>query len=77
MELVALRKHLEEAKLECIAEAGRQGVLVGDISKVLVDLGMPPILGIPQDPSTVNNIVEAVGIVLECLCEAHASGHGP
>jgi hypothetical protein len=31
----------------CVNEAGQLAVLVGDISKVLVDLGMPPILGIP------------------------------
>jgi hypothetical protein len=50
---------------------------VGGISKVLVDLGMPPILRIPQDPGMVNDVLEAVGTVLECMREAHAFGHGP
>jgi hypothetical protein len=46
-ELVELRRRLEEAEVERITEAGQLAILVGDISKVLVDLGMPPISGIP------------------------------
>jgi hypothetical protein len=50
-----------------IAEAGELVVLVGDVSKVLMDLGMPPILRIPQDPGRVSEVLEAVGTILEQL----------
>jgi hypothetical protein len=49
MELVGLRKRLEEAEVACTAVVGQLAVLVGDISKALVDLGMPAIPRIPQD----------------------------
>jgi hypothetical protein len=77
MELVKLRRCLKEAKVVRVADAGQLAFLVGGISKVLVDLGMPPILRIPQDPGMVNDVLEAVGTVLECMREAHAFGHGP
>jgi hypothetical protein len=51
--------------------------LVRDVSKVLVDHGMPPILRIPRDPRATDDVLEAVGVILECLWEAYASGHGP
>jgi hypothetical protein len=44
---------------------------------ILVDLGFPPIQGIPQDLGKARDILELVGIVLECLQEAHTSGAGP
>jgi hypothetical protein len=47
MELIALKKRLEEAEVARFIEVGQLVVLVGDMSKALVDLGMPPILGIP------------------------------
>jgi hypothetical protein len=46
-ELIKLRKRLDEAEVARIAKAIELAVLVGDISRVLVDLGMPPILRIP------------------------------
>jgi hypothetical protein len=49
----------------------------GDISKVLVDLGMLPVPGIPQDACTAGDILEVVGTILEHVQEAHAFGHGP
>jgi hypothetical protein len=50
---------------------------VGDISKVLVDLGMHPIPRIPQDPARVSDIMEAVGTVLERMQESYTSDAGP
>jgi hypothetical protein len=47
MEFIELRRHLKEPKVERVAEAGWLTILVRDISKVLVDQGMPSILGIP------------------------------
>jgi hypothetical protein len=38
MELIELRRRIEEVEVE---------ILMGDISKVLMDLVMPPIPGIP------------------------------
>jgi hypothetical protein len=53
-----------------VGEAGQLAVLVWDISMVLVDLGMPPILRTPQDPGMVDD-------VLECMWEAHALASVP
>jgi hypothetical protein len=52
-------------------------ILLADITKVLVDLGMPPITGIPQDPGRANDVLEPAGTVLERLWEAYASSAGP
>jgi hypothetical protein len=51
--------------------------LVRDVSKVLVDLGMPPISGILRDLRRADDILEAAGTILECLREAYTSSHGP
>jgi hypothetical protein len=37
------------------------------MTKVLVDLGIPPISKIPQDPRTADDVLEAVNIILEHL----------
>jgi hypothetical protein len=63
--------------VERITEVGRLAILVRDVSKVLVDLGMPPIPGITQDPRTTDDVLEAVGTILECMQEAYASGYSP
>jgi hypothetical protein len=60
----------------CIAKAGRLASLARDVFEVLVDLGMPPIQGIPQDPGMTSDIFEVVGVILEHLQEAYASNHG-
>jgi hypothetical protein len=63
MELVELQRHLKEAEVECAAEAERLAILVGDISKVMLDLGMPPIAGVPQDPCSADDVLEACHIL--------------
>jgi hypothetical protein len=50
-----------------ITEAGRLVILVRDMSKVLVDLGMPLILGILQDPRMAGDVLDAVDVILEHL----------
>jgi hypothetical protein len=60
-----------------VTEARRLAIMARDVSKVLVDLVMPPIPGIPQDPRTAGDVLEAVDIILEHLWEAYASDHGP
>jgi hypothetical protein len=52
-------------------------ILVRDVSKVLMDLGMTPIPGIPRDSRMIDDVLEVVGIILECPQEAYASGHNP
>jgi hypothetical protein len=52
-------------------------ILVKDVSKVLVDLGMSPIHGIPRDPRTIGDVLQVVGTIFESLREAYSSGHGP
>jgi hypothetical protein len=74
---IEFQRHLKEAKVECVTEAGWLAILVRDVCKVLVDLGMSPILGIPQDPCTTDDVLEVVGTILECLQKAYAFGHGP
>jgi hypothetical protein len=45
------------------------------VSKVLVDLAMPPILEIPWNLRTAADVLEAVDIILEPLKEAYDSVH--
>jgi hypothetical protein len=47
MEIVGLRRCLKEAEVERVTKAGRLVILVRDVSKVLVNHGMPPVSGIP------------------------------
>jgi hypothetical protein len=46
MEIVGLRRCLKEDKVERVTEVGRLVILVRDVSKALVDHGMPPVSGI-------------------------------
>jgi hypothetical protein len=46
-----------------------------DVSEVLVDLGMPPVPGNPWDLRMADDVLEAMGVILERLQEAYASGH--
>jgi hypothetical protein len=62
---------------DCVIEAGQLTTLVRDMSKVPVDLGMPPIPEIPRDTCTASDILEVVDVILEHLQEAYASDHGP
>jgi hypothetical protein len=42
MEFIELQRLLRDAEADRVAEARRLAVLVRDVSKVLVDLSMPP-----------------------------------
>jgi hypothetical protein len=46
IEFIELWRLLHDAKVDCVTEDGRLMMLVRDVFKVLVDLAMPPILGI-------------------------------
>jgi hypothetical protein len=49
MEFVKICRLLKDVKVERVTEARWLAILARDVSKVLVDLAMHPILGIPQD----------------------------
>jgi hypothetical protein len=66
MEFVKLRQLLQDIKADCVIEAGRLATLVSEVSQVLENLGMPPILRIPRDPHTTSHVMEA-----------YNSGHDP
>jgi hypothetical protein len=63
--------------VEQVTKVGWLAILVRYASKVLVDHGMPPIPRILQDPHIVDDILEAVGTILERLWEVYAFGHRP
>jgi hypothetical protein len=60
-----------------VVKVGWLATLVSDVSKVLVDLGMPTIPVIPQDPRTAGDVLEVVDVILEFMKEAYDSGNGP
>jgi hypothetical protein len=70
MEFIELRRLLQDAEVDHVTEAGWLAILARDVSKVLVDLGMPPIPGIPRDPRMTDNILEAMDVILERMWEA-------
>jgi hypothetical protein len=53
--------------VDYVIEVGWLVTLVRDVSKVLADLGLPPILEIPRDPCMAVDILEAVDVILERL----------
>jgi hypothetical protein len=77
MELIELWRLLQDAEADRFAEVGRLAILVRDVSKVLVDLGMPPIPGIPWNLCMTGNLLGAVDIILEHLRKAYTSDHDP
>jgi hypothetical protein len=77
MEFIELRSLLQDVEEDHITEARQLATLVKDVSKVLVDLGIPPIPRTPHDSRMTSDVLEAVDIIIERLQEAYASGHNP
>jgi hypothetical protein len=77
MEFSKLRRLLQDVEVDRVIEAGRLAILLMDMSKVLVDLSMPPIPGIPRDPRTVGDLLGAIDFMLEHLRETYATVHSP
>jgi hypothetical protein len=75
MEVVELQRLLQDIEADRVIEATWLATLVRDVSKVLVDLGLPPIPVIPWDPRIAGDVLEVVDIILERLQEAYASSH--
>jgi hypothetical protein len=67
MEFVELQRLLQDARVDRVTETGWLVILVSDVSKVLVNLDMPSITGIPLDSCTVGDILVAVDVILELL----------
>jgi hypothetical protein len=57
MELIELHRLLLDAKVDCVIEAGWLVTLVRDVSKVLEDLSLSPISGIPWDPRMADDVL--------------------
>jgi hypothetical protein len=72
-ELVELPERLGGVEVECVAEAEEIMMLVADISKVLVDLGLAPIEGMSQVPNKAREVLKAADSILEHLREVRAS----
>jgi hypothetical protein len=77
MEFVELWRLLQDAEVDHIKEAVRLAILVRDVSKVLVDLGMPPISGISWHRCMAGDVLGAVDVILKRPWEAYAFGHDP
>jgi hypothetical protein len=67
MAFVELQRLLQDARVDHVAETGWLVILVSDVSKVLVNLDMPPITRIPLDSCTAGDILVAVDVILELL----------
>jgi hypothetical protein len=76
VEVEDLRVHVARVEDERAAKAMDLSTLFVDASNALVDLGMLPIQDIPQLPKMAHNVLKAVGVILQCLQEEHASVAG-
>jgi hypothetical protein len=77
MEFVELQRLLQDVEVDHVTEAGWVAALVREVSQVLENVGMPPIPGIPRDPCTGSDVLEAVDVILERVKEAYNSGPSP
>jgi hypothetical protein len=75
MEFIKLRRLLQDVEVDRVIEAGRLAILLTDMSKVLVDLSMPPIPVLPRDPCTAGDLLGAIDVMLERLLETYATVH--
>jgi hypothetical protein len=75
--LEELRAHVDADEEERAAKAGKLATLVVEASNTLMDLEILPIRDVPQNLKNAQVVFKVVGIILECLREAHASGTSP
>jgi hypothetical protein len=57
MEFVEVLRLPQDTKADCIVKAGQLVTLVRFMYKVLEDLGMSSIPGIPRDPCTTDDVL--------------------
>jgi hypothetical protein len=77
MEFIELWRFLQDVETDHITEAGRLATFMREVSQVLENLGLPPILRIPQDPCKASDVLRVVDVILECVKEAYDSSHSP
>jgi hypothetical protein len=77
MEFIELWRILQDIEVDCVVEAGRLTTLVRDVTQVLENLGMPPILRIPWDVCIASDVLGVVDVFLEHVKEAYNSGYIP
>jgi hypothetical protein len=71
--LVELRERLGEVEADHVTEAEELASLMTNISKVLMDLGLSPIQGIPQVRNKAQEVLKVTGSILERLREVPTS----
>jgi hypothetical protein len=77
MKFVELRMLHQDVKADHVVKAGWLATLPRDMSKVLENLVMPPILEIPLDPHMAGDVLEVVAVILKHLKEAYDSDRCP
>jgi hypothetical protein len=74
--LVELRERLGEVEADHVTEAEELASLMTNISKVLMDLGLSPIQGVPQVRNKAREVLKVTGSILERLREVPTSSIG-
>jgi hypothetical protein len=77
LEFIELRRVRQDTEGDNVTGAERLVILARDISKVLVDLGMPPNQRIPRDSCMVGDILVALDVILEHMWEVYSFSHNP
>jgi hypothetical protein len=77
MEFIKLRRLLQDVMADRVTKVGQLATLVREVSQVLENLGLPPILEIPWDLGTADDILGVVDVILVHVKEAYDSVHGP
>jgi hypothetical protein len=77
VEVEELHARVAGVEDECTTEVGKLLKLAVEISNALVDLGLLPILDIPQLPKSAQEVLAVADLILERLQEGHASGVDP
>jgi hypothetical protein len=77
MEFIELQRLLHDTEADCVTETGWLAILVRDVSKVLLDRGMPPISGIPRDLCMAGDLLGGGGRRPGASTGGYASGNNP
>jgi hypothetical protein len=75
--LEELHERMARVEEKLVVEAEKLAALVEEVSKAFMDLKLPPIQEVPKVLRKVQEVLKAVGLILERLRGAHASGVGP
>jgi hypothetical protein len=67
VELEELRVRVARAEEKRATKVGKLAALVIEAANTLMDLGMLPVREIPQNPKKAQDVLKAVGVILEHL----------